>query len=63
MAAKALERQGAIVDPGSMPAESPPCCTEWRVDGAHGWRLFLTCGLHQSEGCDHKHHEGEVWIA
>jgi hypothetical protein len=43
-----------IADPEN---SSPSCCFEPRPEGDH-WLIVLTCGH-----CDHKHHEGEVWIA
>lgn len=40
-------------------------CTTLRIDGPHGWTVFITCGGYTPEKCahGHEHHRDEVWRA
>ena len=63
-----ISESAKLRDYGPMPTEPPECCAEWRLDGPHGWRQFVTCNLFGSSWrneprCDHEHHKDEVWLA
>jgi hypothetical protein len=64
-AKRAGQREQWRRDAGPMPDTVPegvcPDCTEWRIDGPHGWRRILKCGYFHG-GCEHKCHVGEIWI-
>jgi hypothetical protein len=58
-------RKPKPTDTPPRPTTEPACCTEWFLDGPHGWRQRLVCGFLRDfgEGCEHAHHDDEVWLA
>jgi hypothetical protein len=46
--------------PPPLDDDFPACC--WANHWSGGWTLKCICDLFRG-GCDHKHHEGQVWMA
>ena len=62
-AARELRPAGPVLPPDGPPPDDCGECYEWqrypRGQEHFGWHWVRTCG----PGCQHAHHEGDVWLA